>query len=177
MSFSTASGKMGGWDKRIRLAVCTVGIILSIYAYHVETSKERDAGYRAMCDISDSISCSKVFTSRWGRGFGLMEHLFGRYSVMNQPNSVFGIVFYLLQILLGQTVSSVSFVTLLLTSVVSIAGSLYLAYILFFVLHDFCVICVSTYVLNFILFLLNWKRLAYPGQTQKDQGEKQKKKN
>ncbi|XP_069508002.1 vitamin K epoxide reductase complex subunit 1 [Ambystoma mexicanum] len=149
------------WHLCLRLVFCTFGIVLSVYAYHVETSKESDASYRALCDINPSISCSKVFTSRWGRGFGLLEHLFGRQSLVNQPNSVFGVLFYSLQILLGFSGTARAAITLVCTSVVSLIGSLYLAYILFFVLSDFCVICVTTYALNFSLFLLNYKRLGY----------------
>lgn len=148
-----------GWERAARLLLCALGIGLSVYAYHVETSREKDATYRALCDINPSISCSKVFTSRWGRGFGLVENLFGAQSLLNQPNSVFGVLFYILQIALGFVGLVAAAVTLLVTSLVSIAGSLYLAYILFYILEDFCVICITTYVLNFILLLLNVKRL------------------
>ncbi|XP_067391376.1 vitamin K epoxide reductase complex subunit 1 [Emydura macquarii macquarii] len=153
------------WEWAVRLALCALGLALSVYALHVETSRERDPGYRAMCDLSPSVSCSKVFTSRWGRGFGLVEDLLGKHSVFNQPNSIFGIVFYTLQTLLGCTPSTLAAVTLLGTSVVSIAGSLYLAYILFFVLHDFCLVCVTTYLLNGALLLLNCKRLVCLSQS------------
>lgn len=40
--------------------------------------------------------------SRWGRGFGLLGSIFGNDSAMNQPNSVYGIIFYILQLLLGE---------------------------------------------------------------------------
>lgn len=40
-----------------------IGLLLSYYAFYVETSKEHDDSYKAMCDISDHMSCSKVFTS------------------------------------------------------------------------------------------------------------------
>lgn len=44
-----------------------------------------------------------VFPSaRWGQGFGLVEPLLGRDSVFNQSNSIFGCVFYTLQLLLGE---------------------------------------------------------------------------
>ncbi|KAM8961257.1 vitamin K epoxide reductase complex subunit 1-like protein 1 [Pelodytes ibericus] len=148
-----------GWERAARLLLGSVGVALSVYAFHVETSKERDTEYTALCDINPSISCSKVFTSRWGRGFGLVENILGPQSLANQPNSVFGILFYLLQILLGFVGSVTAAVTLLGTSLLSIGGSLYLAYILFYILEDFCVICVTTYVLNFALLLLNIKRL------------------
>ncbi|XP_072889513.1 vitamin K epoxide reductase complex subunit 1-like protein 1 isoform X1 [Hemitrygon akajei] len=147
------------WDGTVRWLVCGLGLVLSVYAYHVETSKERDAAYRAMCDLSESISCSKVFTSRWGRGFGLLGTFLGQDSILNQPNSVYGLLFYLLQLLLSLTGSAVAAVVLLLTSLVSLAGSLYLAYILVFVLRDLCLVCVTTYVLNLLLFALNYRRL------------------
>lgn len=156
-----AAALVPGWERVLRLLVCALGIALSVYAYHVETSRENDAAYRALCDINPSISCSKVFTSRWGRGFGLVENLLGAQSLLNQPNSVFGVVFYALQIVLGFVGLVAAAVTLLATSLVSIAGSLYLAYILFYILEDFCVICITTYVLNFILLLLNVKRLQW----------------
>ncbi|KAM4698347.1 vitamin K epoxide reductase complex subunit 1-like protein 1 [Rhinophrynus dorsalis] len=164
-----------GWERAARVLLCSLGIALSVYAYHVETSRERDANYTALCDINPSVSCSKVFTSRWGRGFGLVEQIFGSQSLMNQPNSVFGILFYGLQILLGFVGSVTAAVTLLGTSLMSIAGSLYLAYILFYVLEDFCVICVTTYVLNFALLLLNVQRLRSLRSEPKKQKSKHKK--
>ncbi|KAG8140670.1 hypothetical protein E2320_003337 [Naja naja] len=149
------------WERVARLLLCLAGLALSIYAWHVETSKERDAAYRAMCDISADISCSRVFTSRWGRGFGLVADLLGPHSLFNQPNSILGIIFYILQILLGFFHHNLAAIALVGSSFVSIAGSLYLAYILFYVLHDFCVICISTYILNFALLFINYKRLGY----------------
>lgn len=39
---------------------------------------------------------------RWGRGFGLLGTIFGNDSAVNQPNSVYGILFYIFQLLLGK---------------------------------------------------------------------------
>ncbi|XP_075709034.1 vitamin K epoxide reductase complex subunit 1-like protein 1 [Rhinoderma darwinii] len=149
------------WESGARYAVCVLGIVLSLYAFHVEREKERDPGYQAMCDLNEWVRCSTVLSSRWGRGFGLLGSVFGKDSVMNQPNGVFGLIFYLLQMLLGMTVSAVAALVLMTTSIVSVVGSLYLAYILYFVLKNFCVICVITYLLNFILLIINYKRLVY----------------
>lgn len=52
------------WEGIARLLVCLLGILLSLYAFHVEREKARDPSYTAMCDVSSSISCSKVFSSR-----------------------------------------------------------------------------------------------------------------
>ncbi|CAB1455985.1 unnamed protein product [Pleuronectes platessa] len=149
------------WERIARLLVCLLGILLSLYAFHVEREKARDPGYTAMCDVSSSISCSKVFSSRWGRGFGLLGSIFGNDSALNQPNSVYGLAFYAFQLLLGMTVSAMAALILMTTSILSVMGSLYLGYILYFVLKDFCIICITTYALNFILFILNYKRLVY----------------
>nr|XP_025963113.1 vitamin K epoxide reductase complex subunit 1-like protein 1 [Dromaius novaehollandiae] len=106
---------------------------------------------------------------RWGRGFGLLGSIFGKDSAINQPNSVFGLVFYILQMLLGMTASAVAALILMTSSIVSVVGSLYLAYILYFVLKEFCIVCVITYLLNFILFIINYKRLVYLNEAWKRQ--------
>lgn len=106
---------------------------------------------------------------RWGRGFGLLGSIFGNDSALNQPNSVYGIGFYAFQLLLGMTVSAMAALILMTTSILSVVGSLYLGYILYFVLKDFCFICITTYALNFILFILNYKRLVYLNEAWKQQ--------
>ncbi|XP_054416101.1 uncharacterized protein LOC112134373 [Pongo abelii] len=93
----------------------------------------------------------------WGRGFGLLDSIFGKDGVLNQPNSVFGLIFYILQLLLGMTASAVAALILMTSSIMSVLGSLYLAYILYFVLKEFCIICVVMYVLNFFLLIINYK--------------------
>lgn len=42
---------------------CLFGVLLSVYAYYVEVRAEEDSSYQALCDISQRISCTKVFTS------------------------------------------------------------------------------------------------------------------
>ncbi|XP_024427047.3 vitamin K epoxide reductase complex subunit 1-like protein 1 [Desmodus rotundus] len=157
------------WERVARYAVCAAGILLSIYAYHVEREKERDPEHRALCDLGPWVKCSAALASRWGRGFGLLGSIFGKDGVLNQPNSVFGLIFYILQLLLGMTASAVAALILMTSSIVSVVGSLYLAYILYFVLKEFCIICVITYVLNFILLIINYKRLVYLNEAWKRQ--------
>lgn len=40
-----------------------LGISLSAYAFYVETKAEGDNDYKALCDINEKMSCSKVFLS------------------------------------------------------------------------------------------------------------------
>ncbi|KAL6095101.1 uncharacterized protein ACO6RY_16368 [Pungitius sinensis] len=149
---------MPTWERKARTFLCVLGLFLSAYALHVELSRERDPDYRAMCDLGESVSCSKVFTSRWGRGFGLVQFFVAKDSLLNQPNSVLGLLFYTLQMGLGLSLSKEAAALLVLSSWVSVAGSLYLASILAFVLGDFCMVCVSTYVVNFALLYTNLRR-------------------
>lgn len=53
------------WERKVRVLLCVLGLALSVYALHVELSRESDPDYRAMCDLGESVSCSKVFTSRY----------------------------------------------------------------------------------------------------------------
>ncbi|XP_026888466.2 vitamin K epoxide reductase complex subunit 1 [Electrophorus electricus] len=146
------------WEKYVRVLLCCLGFVLSVYALHVELSRENNPEYRAMCDLAESVSCSKVFTSRWGRGFGLVQLFVGKDSALNQPNSLLGIIFYILQLGLGQIASSKAALLLVMMSCFSVVGSVYLAAILVLVLGDFCVVCVSTYIINFALLYTNLKR-------------------
>ncbi|KFM57179.1 Vitamin K epoxide reductase complex subunit 1-like protein 1, partial [Stegodyphus mimosarum] len=128
--------------KSLRVATaicCALGILLSCYAYHVETTKERDDNYTAMCDIAEHVSCTAVFTSKYGKGFGLLEHIVGKDSMLNQPNSVYGVIFYIGFMPLGEIPNLTLSRILILLSILSNICSIYLACILIFVLHDFCV--------------------------------------
>lgn len=53
------------WERKARIFLSVLGLCLSVYALHVELSRESDPDYRAMCDLGESVSCSKVFTSRY----------------------------------------------------------------------------------------------------------------
>lgn len=74
-----------------------------------------------------------------------------------------------LSLVAGMTASAVAALILMTSSIVSVVGSLYLAYILYFVLKEFCIVCVITYLLNFILFIINYKRLVYLNEAWKRQ--------
>ncbi|CAH8635518.1 unnamed protein product [Schistosoma rodhaini] len=46
----------------------------------------------------------------------------------------------------------------ILLSCISVLGSIYLCYILFFILKDICLVCLSTYAVNIIICYTSLKR-------------------
>ena len=57
--------KMAEFNGLLRFMTCIFGIGVSVYALYVEVTKLHDKEFKAMCDISETMSCSKVFTSKY----------------------------------------------------------------------------------------------------------------
>ncbi|KOX79863.1 Vitamin K epoxide reductase complex subunit 1-like protein 1 [Melipona quadrifasciata] len=135
------------------ITTCIVGFAGSYYAYYVELAKEKDDLYEAMCDISEHVSCTKAFSSEYGKGFGIIPET----SLLYAPNPVYGLIFYVLVTILSilnRRMTSALVVTL---GICANLGTIYLAYILY-KLSNICVVCVSLYVVNAILLILVVKK-------------------
>ncbi|GAB0086738.1 Vitamin-K-epoxide reductase (warfarin-sensitive) [Sergentomyia squamirostris] len=149
-----------------------IGLLLSIYTTHVEIQLESDHDYEALCDLNAKISCTKVFSSRYGRGFGIINMILEEDSILNQPNGLFGVFFYTLMALLSFVSDSKVAQVQVILCVISNILSLYLAYLLYFILEDFCIVCVSTYVINAANLYFSTKRykklLYLENKTKKD---------
>ncbi|XP_028396501.1 vitamin K epoxide reductase complex subunit 1-like [Dendronephthya gigantea] len=141
--------------RSFRTFLCLLGIVLSIYALYVEVKKMQDKSFVALCDIHSKMSCSKVFSSKYGTGFGLVEPLLGKDSIFNIPNSIYGIAFYIFVLSLGFFDGVTVAWIVVINCILSCVGCVYLAYILYYILEDFCIVCVSTYVVNALLLVLS----------------------
>ncbi|XP_033253601.1 vitamin K epoxide reductase complex subunit 1-like [Drosophila miranda] len=88
---TTATGARLRW-------ICICGLAISLYSLYVKMQLDQDANYVAMCDLAEKVSCTAVFKSDYGRGFGLTQLLFGSTSnyYLNPPNGTIGSVFYVL---------------------------------------------------------------------------------
>ncbi|XP_029648744.1 vitamin K epoxide reductase complex subunit 1-like protein 1 isoform X2 [Octopus sinensis] len=139
-----------------RIIFSFVGILLSIYALYVEIRKEADPTFKAVCDLGNNVSCSKVLTSKYGRGFGIVEALVGKENFMNVRNCNLGILFYAAQIILSFFPGYIPIYMLYWSALISVLGCVYLAYILVFVLKDLCILCMATYVINACILVLNY---------------------
>jgi len=142
------------------------GILVSCYALWVEYRKTVDPNYEAACDISEKASCSKVLMSSYGHilsQWGLVEE----GSMLDVPNPILGICFYSLVLLWPYERREV----VLGASIASLLFSFYLAFILYFVIGDFCIVCVSSYAINTWIFMVESMRSCYPRRS----GKKEKK--
>lgn len=132
---------------------CILGLATSYYAYYVEVATEENDSYEAMCDISEHISCTKVFSSEFGKGFGIIPET----SIFYAPNSVYGLIFYALVAMLSMSNRYVTSVIVMTLGIFANIGTVYLAYLLY-ILNDICVVCVSTYIMNAVILILAVKK-------------------
>ena len=139
-----------------------VGCLLSIYALFVETVARREDSFQALCDVSNEISCSKVFLSEYGKilsKLGIVPH----DSMLDVPNAGLGLLFYAIVILFANVSlpsgseggGNLQLLLLLLASVLSMTTSAYLAAALYIEMGALiCLVCLSTYACNIAIFIL-----------------------
>ena len=149
----------GIFQRWLSIFLYAIGIGLSSFAYYIELKKEADENYVALCDMDEFISCSSVFNSTYGKGFGLVALVTGdEKHPLNQPNALYGIIFYSLLGLFylcsgnSRFMANLQFYSFVLANIMSC----YLAYILYFILKTLCVVCVSTYAVNLLLLMLSY---------------------
>ncbi len=112
-----------------------IGFFLSIYAIYVEYRINKNSNFRAACDISKKVSCSKPIKSAYGHVFGI-------------PNSVIGIIYYPAIIYLSLVALTNH---ILILSSAALTFSIYLAYALYFKVKSVCPICTSIYAVNVLI--------------------------
>ena len=113
-----------------------IGFILSVYSFYTEKRIRLNSNYRPLWDISEKISCSKAFSSKYSHLFFL-------------PNSFYGIIFYFALFFLSFQYLQI----IQLLSILAVAFSLVLAYFSIFKLGTYCVVCNATYLVNIILLI------------------------
>ena len=121
-----------------------IGMLLSAYALRVEIRKKQNKDYKAMCDINDKVSCTKAFSSKYGR-------------ILLLPNSFYGIIFYLAVIALS--IFNLANIIFYL-AIISFIGTLYLIYVLYFKVKSFCLVCNGIYIINILLLIFSYFSFA-----------------
>lgn len=123
------------------IILAIIGFFLSVYAYFIEQKIKIAPGYQPACDISERISCSKPFKSKYAYLFYF-------------SNALVGIVYYPLIVLLA--IFKIHYLLLIATFGSCIASCLF-AYLLYFRIKTLCVICTSIYIVNILILALALK--------------------
>ncbi len=120
--------------------LAVLGLCISVYAYILERKIAQNPTYKAACDLSDIVSCSKSIRSSYGKLFGI-------------SNALLGIGYYALFLMLLLFQAKI---TLYVLALLAFLFSLYLAWLLYFRIRAFCILCTSTYVVNILLLILSF---------------------
>ncbi len=141
---------------RASLVLALVGLSVSAAAAYVHYRILVDPTYASFCDVSATVTCTQVYTSRFGIVGGI-------------PVAVFGAIWFGLAALLsigwmranpGVAESMPGY--LFAGSTLGLAVILYLAYASFFLLKLVCVLCLITYAAVIGLFLVSGAAATLP---------------
>eukprot|EP00731_Ephydatia_muelleri_P022887 Em0015g470a len=116
-----------------------------------------------MCDLSYRASCSKVVTSDYAKGFGIIGPLLGEDSFLNVSNAAYGILLYIALIATG-FVPSLTWASVVM-QLLGLPVNFYLLYVMLVVLGDVCLVCSTLYTINFSLLgvsLYRWHTQCSP---------------
>ncbi len=129
--------------------IAIIGLSDSIYLSLSHYRVYMDIGYQSFCAISKAINCDTVSQSPFSIFFGLPVPVWG----------VVGYTFFLLFLPIAwsrtaekKRIWSLLFLVALLFSIYSII----LAAISTFYIHSYCIMCVASYAVNFLLLFYVW---------------------
>lgn len=131
------------------LGLCTAGLLLSIYLAVSHYRVHTDVGFQSFCALSKAFNCDTVSQSP--------------YSVLgNLPVAVWGVAgyFFLLLVLLFTALPAgehrrVWTLGLFISSAFSLASVVF-AGISTFLVASYCLLCIATYAVNFLLVYVIW---------------------
>jgi uncharacterized membrane protein len=144
---------------RVALLCAVVGIGASATAVYTHYHLLYDPTYRSFCDVSENISCTQVYLSRFS-------------TVRGVPVAIFGLLWFVVAALLSlvglrardgvrESVPGYLFVL----STLALAVVLYLGYASLFVLKAVCLMCLTTYAAVVGLFLVSGAATSFPMTT------------
>ena len=141
------------------LLCALVGFGVSAAAAYTHYHLLNDPNYRSFCDVSETVSCTQVYMSRFSTVRGVPVAIFGAlWFVMAGLLSVAGMV--------GREPVRESVPGyLFLLSTLALAVILYLGYASFVILKAVCVLCLTTYAAVIGLFLVSGAATSFPMTT------------
>src|SRR5262252_8685290 len=141
------------------LICAVVGLGASTAAAYTHYHLLFDPTYRSFCDVSETVSCTQVYASRFSTFRGVPVAVFGALAFAAAALlSVAGLV---ARHDVRESVPGYLFVL----STLSLAVVLYLGYASFFLLKAVCLLCLTTYAAVIGLFLVSGAATTFPMTT------------
>jgi uncharacterized membrane protein/protein-disulfide isomerase len=141
------------------LVCAIVGFSASAAAAYTHYHLLSDPNYRSFCDVSERVSCTQVYMSRFS-------------TVRGVPVALFGALWFVVATLLSitgltarETVRENIPGYLFALSTIALAVILYLGYASFVVLEAVCLLCLATYAAVIGVFLISGASTSFPMTT------------
>ena len=131
------------------VVLAVIGLADSIYLSISHYRNYTDIGYESFCALSRAINCDTVSQSPYAIFLGIPVPVWG----------VIGYVFFLLLLLIAGTRAARPKRVWALLVVVALLYSGYsvvLAVISHFYIHSYCIMCIVSYGINFLLLFFSW---------------------
>jgi vitamin-K-epoxide reductase (warfarin-sensitive) len=117
------------------VTLAIIGLAISLYGITVERNLQQNAQYKAACDLSDTVSCTRPFLSSYSKLLGI--------------SNIWAAALYYSVILILALLNLKTLI--LITACIGVVTSIAFAYILYFKIRSLCLICTSLYVVNIAL--------------------------
>jgi len=133
----------------IVLILCMAGLAVSLYLSFSHYRVYTDIGYRSFCAISRAVNCDTVSQSPYSIFLGVPVPIWG----------IIGYVFMLVTIVFslntrGKKIRLLA--TLIFMALIFSLVSLCLGIISAVKIHSYCIMCIATYAINFMLLYMFW---------------------
>lgn len=120
------------------LLLAVLGFVISFYTYTLEKKIKETPDYKPACDLSDRISCSRPIKSEYA-------------NLLSFSNAIAGMIFYVFIAILAALHTPK---LLLIAAIGGAIVSCFLAYLVYFKIKSFCLVCTSIYIVNFLILVL-----------------------
>jgi uncharacterized membrane protein/protein-disulfide isomerase len=138
------------------LACALTGLAASAAAAYTHYHLIHDPAYHSFCDVSETISCTQVYQSRFSTVAGVPVAIFGAIAFVAAALLAVG------GVTAGPEVRASVPGYLLVLSTFSLAVVLYLGYASFVVVKAVCLLCLTTYAAVIGLFLVSAAATTVP---------------
>src|SRR5260221_1655330 len=138
------------------LICALVGLAVSVMAANVHYHMLHDPTYTSFCDVSATVSCTKVYASRFSTFRGVPVAIFG--AIWFAFAALMSVAWLTARPAIRESVPGYLFAG----STLALAVALYMGYASFVLLKMVCILCVITYAAVIGLFLVSGAASSVP---------------